>query len=136
MAYCTYMCQCIWVNLVHTGAEIQASTFLKHKSHGATRTFAPCTINFQKDGPGSAQSGVVKLRNQTAVKTQRDNKRTERQGQNYINTAKLESKKTLMPRREKKTQKIKTGEDTQGRLSPINPSSARAAHCFPLSGVY
>lgn len=32
IAYCTYMCRYIWVNLMHMGSEIQASTFFRYRA--------------------------------------------------------------------------------------------------------
>lgn len=134
ITYCTWMCQCVWVNLLHTGIEIQASTFFKSKP--VTWDFSiihtDTTLNFQKHRPGSAESDIFRLRNQTAVEKQRNNKRTKtvskKQGQ--------KNKHRNCQDVKKKTLRKKTDVEIQCRLLPINLSSAWAAHCFPLSRVY
>lgn len=51
IAYCTYMCRCIWVNLMHMGLETQASTFSRYGAdtwdHPHVRTEH---MNFQEHG--------------------------------------------------------------------------------------
>lgn len=138
MADCTYMCQCIWRDLMHTGVELQASTFLK-----SLEIPAPSHFTLLWTLAGLAESGVFKKRKHTAVNKQRHNNRTklcakakvrelsihpsmERMEVRELNTAKLESRKLLTPRCEK-THSLKSLK--YGKGHPVRTLANESVRC-------